>query len=194
MKIYTASKWDERETISKINRELDSRHHEIMADWTSHPKHAHNREYAIGAISGIKYCDLLIAYMKNDWNYKGAWVEIGAALSLNIEVYVIGDKGDSIVFMHHPLVTKFISIEEVMSFLDTYELRKKLEYDVIRYEELKTVAIEYDKKARKKTATLGKKILKTEFQLRTMGWEACIESDKVSYVKIGNRKEQNTLI
>lgn len=192
MKIYVASKWQEHENVGIIIMQLKNRNHEIMADWTDHPKHAHNKEYSIQAMAGIKECDLLISYMVNEHYYKGAWAEIGAALVLNTEVYIIGDVRG--VFSEHPLVTKFTSILEVMSFLDIYELRKTLEWDVIQYEELKTVAIESDKNARKKSGTMGKKVLKLEMELRTMGWEALIERDKVSYNRIGNNMKQDSLI
>lgn len=191
MKLYVASKWQEWEMVKYIIDILKNRNHEIMADWTNHPKHAHNKEYALEAMAGIKECDLLIAYMANKHYYKGAWTEIGGALALNIEVYVIGDVTG--VFSEHPLVTKFGSIAQVISFLDTYELRKTLEWDVRQYEELKTVAIDSDKNARKKSARMGKKILKMEMELRTMGWEACIERDKVSYKRIWNSKKQESL-
>lgn len=192
MKIYVASKWQEWEMVKDIIDILKYRNHEIMADWTNHLKHAHNKTYGIEAMAGIKECDLLIAYMANEHYYKGAWVEIGAALVLNIEVYIIGDVTG--VFVDHPLVTKFSSVAQVMSFLDTYELRKKLEWNVIRYEELKTVAIDSDKNARKKSRTMGRKVLKMEMELRTMGWESIIDRDKVTYKRIGNSKKQESLI
>ena len=192
MKIYVASKWQEWKMVKDIIELLKNRNHEIVADWTDHPKHAHNRVYAIEAMAGIKECDLLIAYMANEHYYKGTWVEIGAALVLNIEVYIIGDVTG--VFVDHPLVTKFGTIAQLINFLDTYELRKKLEWSVIRYEELKTVAIDSDKNARKKSKTMGRKVLKTEMDLKTMGWEAEIVRDKVYYKKIGNSRKQESLI
>ena len=192
MKIYVASKWQEREMVKDIIDILKYRNHKIMADLTDHPKHAHNRFYAIEAMAGIKECDLLIAYMANEHYYKGTWVEIGAALVLNIEVYIVGDVTG--VFVDHPLVTKFGTIAQVINFLDSYELRKKLEWNVIRYEELKGVAIASDKNARKKSRTMGRKVLKMEMELRTMGWEAVIDRDKVSYRRIGNSKKQESLI
>ena len=192
MKIYVASKWQEREMVKYIIDRLKYRNHEIMADWTDHPKHAHNRAYAIEAMAGIKECDLLIAYMVNEHYYKGAWADIGAAIILNIEVYIIGDVTG--VFSDHPLVTKFGTIAQVMSFLDTYELRKTLEWDVIQYESSKTVSISSDRNARKKSARRGKKVLKAEMLLRTMGWEAEIVRDKVTYNRIGNSKKQESLI
>ena len=194
MKIYGASKWEDIEVVKGIYSQLRDRGHTITLDWTNHTELQLSNVYAIEDIEGVKHCDLLIAFMKYNYEYKGVWVEIGAALALNIEVYVIGDKGDSSIFMHHPLVTMFTSIAQVISFLDTYELRKTIEWDVIQYESSKTVSISSDKNARKKSARRGKKVLKAEMLLRTMGWEAVIERDKVTYKRIGNSKKQDSLI
>ena len=179
MKIYVS-----KDSEVDIYSHLRDRVHWIMLDWINEDIMMPEK-YSSECMEAIRDSDLVILYKNND-------VEMGAALALHKEVYVIG--GVDSVFMHHPLVTKFASIAEVMSFLDTYELRKKLEWDVIRYEELKTVAIDSDKNARKKSGRMGKMVLKKEMELRTMGWEAEIVRDKVSYKRIGNSKKQDKLL
>lgn len=179
MKLYVS-----KDIEVDIYAQLRDRDHCIMLDWFNKDIMTLER-YSNACIEAIRNCDLAIIGKNEE-------VEMGAALALHIEVYVIGDAEG--VFTHHPLVTKFTSITEVISFLDTYEFRKKLEWSVIRYEELKTVPIEHDKNARKKSGAMGRKVLNMEMELNTMGWEACIERDKVSYVRIGNSKKQETII
>ena len=179
MKLYVS-----KDIEVDIYAQLRDRDHCIMLDWFNKDIMTLER-YSNACIEAIRNCDLAIIGKNEE-------VEMGAALALHIEVYVIGDAEG--VFTHHPLVTKFTSITEVISFLDTYEFRKKLEWSVIRYEELKTVPIEHDKNARKKTGTLGRRILKTEMLLMAMGWEPEIVRDKVTYKRIGNHKKQECLI
>lgn len=179
MKLYVV-----KDVEVDIYAQLRDRDHCIMLDWINEDIMTPER-FSVASMEGIRDSDLVIIYKNND-------VEMGAALALHKEVYLI-DGNDSI-FTHHPLVTKFSSVAEVMSFLDTYELRKKLEWSVIRYEELKDVAIDSDKNARKKSKTMGRKVLKTEMDLRTMGWEAEIVREKVTYKRIGNSRKQESLI
>ena len=179
MKIYVS-----KDIEVDIYAQLRDREHWITLDWINEDAMTPER-YSVQCIEGIRDSDLVIIYRNND-------VEMGAALALHKEVYLI--EGNDEVFTHHPLVTKFSTVNEVMSFLDTYELRKKLEWSVIRYEELKDVAIDSDKNARKKSGTMGRKVLKMEMELKTMGWEAEIIRDKVSYKRIGNSKKQESLI
>ena len=179
MKLYVV-----KDVEVDIYAQLRDRDHCIMLDWINEDIMTPER-FSVASMEGIRDSDLVIIYKNND-------VEMGAALALHKEVYLIDGKDG--VFTHHPLVTKFSTISEVMSFLDTYELRKKLEWSVIVYEELKQIPIDFDKNARKKSKTMGRKVLKMEMELKTMGWEACIERDKVSYTIIGNSKKQESLI
>lgn len=180
MKIYVS-----KDIEVEVYAQLRDRDHCIMLDWINEDIMTPER-YSSACMEGIRDSDLVILYMKNE-------VEMGAALALHKEVYLIGWINDE-VFMHHPLVTLFSTVNEIMSFLDTYELRKTLEWDVRQYEELKTVAIDSDKNARKKSRTIGRKVLKMEMELKTMGWEAEIVRGNVTYKRIGNSKVQKSLL
>lgn len=117
--IYVAGKWEEREIIREIHKTLISMGHIITCDWTNHTEHGFSMKYAIEDIEGVKQCDFLIAYMKKEYTYKGVWVEIGGALVLNKPVLVIGDKGDSGIFINHPLVTRVDTIRGAMKVVKT---------------------------------------------------------------------------
>lgn len=54
-------------------------------------------------ISEAANADLLIAYHEADEQWKGAYIEIGAALTSGIPVYVCGRPAGT--FVNHPLVT-----------------------------------------------------------------------------------------
>lgn len=118
MFIYVAGKWEDRELIRKIHEELVSMGHTITCDWTNHTEHRHAVDYAIEDLEGVRQCDLLIAYMKKPYMYKGVWAEIGGALILNKPVLVIGDQGDSGIFINHPLVTRVNTITGAMKIVN----------------------------------------------------------------------------
>jgi len=119
MKIYVAGKWEDRDIIKYIQRSLIKDEHKITCDWTNHSSHSHSMEYAIADLEGVRNCNLLIAYMMHDYIYKGAWAEIGAALILNKPVIIIGNRADSGIFVHHPLVHKVNNIQEMLDYLQT---------------------------------------------------------------------------
>ena len=57
-------------------------------------------------------CDAIICVLETPYIYKGLWVEMGVALALDKPVYVVGNAGDSCIFMNHPLVKKLGTWEE----------------------------------------------------------------------------------
>lgn len=124
MKIYVAGKWEERQIIRKIHDSLVSGGHSITCDWTNHTEHSHAKDYAVEDIEGVKQCDLLIAYMYNEYAYKGVWAEIGAALVLDKPVIILGNMANTGIFSHHPLVTK------VDSFFNIFEIIRLKEREV----------------------------------------------------------------
>lgn len=63
-------------------------------------------------IAEASTCDLLIAFYLPNEQWKGAFVEIGAALAHNRPVYVIGRPPGS--WTHHPLVWFVRSVDEAV--------------------------------------------------------------------------------
>lgn len=115
MKVYVAGKFEDRENIRSIYHILKQYGHTIALDWTNHehPKSDKEQEqWAIADIEGVKQCDTLIAIFSKDYRYRGALIEVGAALALGKPVIIIGSNENSSTLLHHPLVTKLDSITD----------------------------------------------------------------------------------
>ena len=117
MKFYVAGKWQDRFLVEQVIDKLEELGHSITEDWTTHEFGPDGvigdlQEFAVADIEGVKIADALCILLLTERNYKGAWVEMGGALTLSKPVYVIGSKGDSCIFMNHPLVIKLDSVEE----------------------------------------------------------------------------------
>ncbi len=119
MEIYVAAKYQDRDRVRELYYELSYLGHEITVDWTNHNDVSPEKltEYAVEDVGGVKRAKLFIALMTIKYEYKGLWVELGIALGRGIPVWVIGDDGDSCLFMNHPLVRKFNCISEVLKEL-----------------------------------------------------------------------------
>ncbi len=117
--IYVAGKWQERERIRGIHRALRGLGHKITVDWTGHEEDDTEfpSGYAVEDVRGVQNADLFIGLFANKHEYKGALVEMGVALGLNIPVYIIGHAIDSCVFSAHPLVHTFDSLDELLNEL-----------------------------------------------------------------------------
>ena len=110
MKVYIAGKWQDRGMVRIWHKILRNNGHEVTCDWTDHDYPGGGQEhllagYAQADIKGVQDCDLLIALFQQPHHYRGALVEVGAALALNKPVWVLGEAERSCIFMEHPLVT-----------------------------------------------------------------------------------------
>ncbi|MBU2685940.1 MAG: hypothetical protein KKF27_22075 [Gammaproteobacteria bacterium] len=105
MRIYLAGKWEERDGIRKLMDRIEELGHVITCDWTRH-EHTDPVQCALLDMDAVSSCHVLILYAVNDYSYKGALCEVGAALALHKEVFVIGNALDSCIFFNHPLVKK----------------------------------------------------------------------------------------
>lgn len=125
MKVYVAGKWSESKKIKNIMDMLESRGHVITLDWTSHIHPDKSREYAIEDIQAVRDCDVVIAYMPDQHIfYKGAWIEVGAALALNKQVVFIGINISG-VFLGHPNCRMFSGIINALDYIDLLEYNKQ---------------------------------------------------------------------
>lgn len=116
-RIYVAGKWQDRKTISEIMTNMLSLGHKITCDWTDHEYPTENIEaklmdYAIADIQGVIDCEVFIFYAVKFFDYRGALVEMGAALALGKPVYIIGKAINGCIFINHPLVTMLDSLEQ----------------------------------------------------------------------------------
>lgn len=118
-KFYVAGKCEEREKIRELMQTLISLGNEITVDWTVHERSdtGYPAAYAQEDIEGVRRADIYIGYFMNKNDYKGALVELGAALGLGKRVFIVGHAIDSCIFVGHPLVTQVDSKEEFLSLL-----------------------------------------------------------------------------
>jgi len=117
MRFYVAGKWEDRENVRVIQNALVEMGHEISCDWTWHEKEdpGYPHQYSIDDIQGVKDAHFYIGLFEGDFNYKGALVELGAALALEKPCYIIGRGIDGCMFVNHPLVIRCETISDFLS-------------------------------------------------------------------------------
>lgn len=64
-------------------------------------------------ISEAASARIVLLYVEQGDNLKGALVEVGAALASGVPVHVVGPVNDS--WLHHPLVRRFQTVEEAIA-------------------------------------------------------------------------------
>ena len=109
IKFYVAGKWEERESVRGIQGALRELGHIITVDWTWHEEEEPGfpSQYAVEDIIGASSCDIYVGLFERNHNYKGALVEMGAALSQGKIVCIIGNAIETCLFCHHPFVKAF---------------------------------------------------------------------------------------
>lgn len=120
MRIYIAGKYQEREYVRRLMDKLEKMGHTITCDWTDqilYPPDKITSRNAIDDINGIRECDVYIGVFINKHNYRGAFVEMGAALMAGKPTYILGSTEESMVFMWHPLVGMFDTEGELLEAL-----------------------------------------------------------------------------
>lgn len=68
-------------------------------------------------LNGVTDADILVVLAERDLPYKGAFVELGAALASGIPTYIIGTGMKGCLFLRHPLVSFVGGIEEIIGRL-----------------------------------------------------------------------------
>ncbi len=120
MKFFISGKFEDRLNIRYLQNELKKMGHEITEDWTYHEysDKGYPEEYAISDIEGVSKADTFVGRFVADYNYKGAFVEMGVALGQGKRCFVIGHAIDSCIFLHHPLVRRVESDKEFLKLID----------------------------------------------------------------------------
>lgn len=102
---------------------IESRGHEITADWTKHkplesyPDNAQiSMEYAAEDLKGVRNCDAFI--MVSDPEGTGIYIELGAAIALGKKVFMIGPHTSHSVFFLLPQIKIVENLEEVFKELN----------------------------------------------------------------------------
>ncbi len=123
MKIYVASKYQERVHIKWLMRLLREAGHEITVDWTDHELYPADSpirkmaEFALVDVKGVQECDVFIGVFLVKHHYRGALVEFGIALGGNKPCLILGTAEDDCIFMNHRLVVKVKDFDELISTL-----------------------------------------------------------------------------
>ena len=119
MKFYAAGKWEDRWAVKKLQEALVKLGHTVTVDWTWHEKadEGYPVQYSIDDIKGVQLADAYVGLFVGQYRYKGALVEMGAALGLDKKVYLIGHAIDSCLFAKHPLVQQFETEDEFLSYV-----------------------------------------------------------------------------
>jgi len=123
MKFYIGGKWEEREGVRKLQNELRRLGHIITIDWTWHEEDdpGFPSQYAIEDIVGVTSCDAYVGRFVSKVNYRGALVEMGAALAGGKRVFIIGHAIDSCLFANHPLVQRFDNEAVFLRFIEVVQ-------------------------------------------------------------------------
>jgi hypothetical protein len=115
MRIYVATKWEERERAQAVMRVLYCLGHQITYDWTRSEQFS--EEQALCDVMGIHNADMLVILAEKDLPYKGTYVEFGVALTLGLPVYIIGPGFDRCIFVKLPGVSRMATFEEFLACL-----------------------------------------------------------------------------
>lgn len=124
---YVASRYQLKETVREIYKELEGIGFEIPRDWTQHlpikPYEQHSelaRDYSIVDLDAAANCSVFIII--TDEAGTGMYVELGAAVLSNLlrgkpRIYAVGDHTSRVMFYYHPVVNRRNKMEEVYTEL-----------------------------------------------------------------------------
>ena len=115
MKIYVASEAENRDEAKDAMRLLFLHRHQITRDWTT--CYGRNVENAEGDLQGVTDCDVFIGLFTKDLPYRGALVELGAALALKKQVFIIGPYLEPCIFSHLKECQKVSCVADVIDAL-----------------------------------------------------------------------------
>lgn len=110
MRVYIATKWENRSRAALLAMRLTAKGHTITRKWWDFPPFGevtpeYQQAEAVEDLRAVRDADVVYVIMEEDLPYRGAWVEFGAALAYGRPVRVIGGEALKCVFSHHPLVS-----------------------------------------------------------------------------------------
>lgn len=118
MKVYVATKWEERAYAQEVMRELIAAGHTISYDWTEVEQISQTQ--ADLDMGGVVDADALLFLAERDLAYKGALAELGGALALGKRVLLLGHGADGCIFTHHSGVERVTSINDAILALEDF--------------------------------------------------------------------------
>ena len=103
MKIYVATKWEERARAREVMFQLVEAGHTITYDWTVQEQESGAQ--AVHDIDGVIEADVYVGIFEKDLPYCGSLMEFGAALGAGKPCYILGKAPiTNYMFFKHPLV------------------------------------------------------------------------------------------
>ncbi len=124
MKIYVASKFENKYEVKELIKELEALGHTITKDWTLSTESS--PQEAVEDYNGVINCDIYIGLFEDNLRYQGALVEFGIALANNKPIFILGDQLDGMIFMKMPGITKFRNRDQLLgAFIMRNEFRKE---------------------------------------------------------------------
>ena len=117
MKVYVASKFENRTRVQEVMAQLVTAGHEITYDWTRNSQVSSIQAEA--DLDGVLDADALVLIVEDDLPYRGALVEFGIALGAGIPVFVMGNALDErcIFFKLRESCGVIRGIEELLTLL-----------------------------------------------------------------------------
>lgn len=102
LKCYVASKFENKRTVQQYMDLLKQAGCLITHDWVA--ADIASRKQAMLDLRGVADCDVFIGIFDQEVAYKGALVELGAALALGKPVYIVGNWSgmQECIFFKHP--------------------------------------------------------------------------------------------
>jgi hypothetical protein len=110
MKVYVAGKWEEKERVREVQRQLISAGHTISFDWTQvcDGTEEHMKVQAANDKQGVLDADAFVGVFEKDLRYSGALTEMGMAMANGAKIYILGNAVDTNLFMRLPEVRRGI--------------------------------------------------------------------------------------
>ncbi len=117
MRIYVATKWENRRRAQDIMHDLSLFRHIITYDWTVVEQESSTQ--AVKDAEGVQTADVLVLIAEEDVPYAGALVEMGIAIGCGIPVFVLGTAPITrrCIFMKHPLVYFIDDVTQLIDWL-----------------------------------------------------------------------------
>lgn len=112
--VYVAASFKEKDRAKKLIERLKGLGYGITHDWTDEVPPP-TQEMAEKALNGAIEADLLV-FLHSD-AARGAWVEVGAALSTAADVVVVAEPAPPCVFFKLPTVTVVKSEDDAVLYL-----------------------------------------------------------------------------
>jgi len=126
MRVYIGASWYEQDAYRKAKAEIEAAGHEVTHDWTTFEGGANNKfvgkelkgflqRSAAHDFTGVWNAQIFV--LLNDWKCGGAYTELGIALAIAGQVFVIGREKRDNIFFWLPQVRHVSSVAEMLEKL-----------------------------------------------------------------------------